>query len=205
VSGGAQMRRLIRARLSVELFLSILCLLGIPWALLGQAQPQTSLPPKTAIHVRLIHQLDSIRTQDEGIFAATLSDPVVVDDRTVFARGTEAIGRVREVQKSNLQHPASITLELTEVAGVSIRTSPLRINWKASLLDHLKPLGADGSAISSLSGIAWEGRGGGGGIGFSIDGGNGTAAHYRRVGNELVLPAGTALVFKSEHKGTRQR
>lgn len=199
------MRRLIWNRLIVALLLNLAYLLETSWPILGRTQRHTLLPTNTAIHVRLTHQLDTISTQAEEIFFGTLSKSVVIDDRLVFACGTKVIGRVREVASSgHLQRLSSITLELTDLSGMSIRTKSLRIDGRAHLLRDVRLIGIDARAGAPLGGVAWVGSGAGSGFGIGAD--SRTPAYRLTDDNEIVLPAETVLVFYSlEIKSIRKR
>jgi hypothetical protein len=60
----------------------------------------TSLPEGTPIPVRLERALSSASGHAGDTFKATVDEPVVIDGRTLIARGTPATGRVLEAKPS---------------------------------------------------------------------------------------------------------
>jgi hypothetical protein len=60
----------------------------------------TKLPEGTPIPIRLQHPLSSASSHAGDAFSATIDEPVVIDSRTLVARGTPATGRVLEAKPS---------------------------------------------------------------------------------------------------------
>ncbi len=159
-----------------------------------------SIPPGTQIQIRLLDKLDTGEAKPGQSFSATVAQPVVVGGRTVLARGARVSGQVMEVVSSGrLKKPASITLELTRVAGTSLRTQPLRIDEKSHLVRNAELIGGGAGAGALIGGLAGGKKGAL--IGAAVGAGAGTATAYMTGKKEIVLPAEMALTFVSEGAG----
>lgn len=158
------------------------------------AEAGQAIPSGTQIQVRLLNKLDTGEAQSGQTFVTTVAQPVVVGGKTVLARGARVNGRVTEaVSSGRLKRPASITLELTQAAGVPLRTDPLRIDGKSHLLRNAALIGG-GAAAGALIGGAAGGKKGAA-IGATVGAGAGTATAYMTGKKEIVLPAEMALTF----------
>ena len=184
------MRRWIWERSAVKWLLSLLCLAGTSWPLPGQSPIQTSLPANTAVHVRLDHQLATNKTKAGETFSGALAEPLAAGGRTLFPAGTKVAGRVSEAVGCGPHQTATLSLELTEVGSMAIRTSLLRFREKENILHNVKLKGTDSS---------------GGTIGFGIEISGGTANHYRTENHEILIPEGTVLVFNSQKDRTPRK
>ncbi len=197
------MRNFLHVLYTSVLTSAVLCLAA---ATVGAARA-ASIPSGTEIHVRLQNQLDTGQTNSGQTFSATVTEPVVVSGRTLLARGARVNGRVVEaVGSGRLKRPASITLELTQVAGSSISTEPLRIDAKSHLLRNVGIIGGE-TAAGAIIGSAADGKKGAA-VGAAIGAGAGTATAYMTGKKEIVLPVETALTFVvagSSAEGGRER
>ncbi len=157
------------------------------------------VPAKTPFHVTLDQALASNRSSPGDHFAATVSEPVVVDGRVVIPRGAHVQGRVldarpsgRLVGRAHLQ----LALESVEVNGKSyeIRTgSSFRVG-----ADHrrwnLATIGGTGGGGLFLGALAGGAKGAL--IGGPIGAGAGTAAAYFAGKRDVRLSVETPLQFK---------
>ncbi len=82
----------------------------------NRSEPVT-LPENTAIHVTLDQAVSSNRSNPGDHFEATVSEPVVIDGKTVIPQGTQAEGLVVDAHKSGrLIGRARLQLALQSVA-----------------------------------------------------------------------------------------
>src|SRR5260221_6314986 len=82
----------------------------------NRSEPVT-LPENTAIHVTLDQAVSSNRSNPGDHFEATVSEPVVIDGKTVIPAGTQAEGLVVDAHKSGrLIGRARLQLALQSVA-----------------------------------------------------------------------------------------
>ncbi len=152
------------------------------------------MPSGTQVQVRLAQKLETGETQTGQTFSATVAQPVVVNGKTVLAKGARVNGRVMEaVSSGRLKGKASITLELTQAGGATVHTEPLRIDGKSHLLRDAGLIGG-GTAAGALIGAATGGKKGAA-IGAVVGAGAGTATAYITGKQEIALPAEMALTF----------
>jgi hypothetical protein len=153
-----------------------------------RATPAT-LPEETAIHVRLNQAVTSDQSRPGDHFTASVSQPIVLDNKTVVPVGAEVEGLVVDAQHSGrLRGRARLNLALESVyvngTEYQIRTnSAVRVGGK-----HKK------------RNIAWIAGGGGGGalIGAIAAGGKGAL-----IGGPIGAGAGTAVAFFTGKKDIR--
>ncbi len=173
-----------------SLFLGLVLLLF--WlAPMGLAQ---SIKPGTEIHVRLLDQLETGKTQLGQDFRATVAEPVRSGGRTILPRGTTVHGRVTDVVSSGrLKRPASISLQLTDTGRVAVSTETVQIDGKSHAVRNVELIGGGAAAGAILGGVAGGGKGAA--IGTAVGAGAGTATAYLTGKQEIVLPAETLLTF----------
>lgn len=165
-----------------------------PMIAAGQRRQITSVPSGTEIKIRLLDQLHTGETETGQTFTGTVLQPVVVAGRTILAKDAKVSGRAVEVVSSGrLKRPASITLELTQAGGRSIRTEPLRIDGKSHLLRNVGLIGGGAAAGAVIGGIAGGKKGAA--IGAAVGAGAGTATAFMTGAKEIVLPVETELPF----------
>ena len=153
-----------------------------------------SVAPQTRIQVRLNEKLETGQAQSGQTFSGTIARSVTVGGRVVLARGTRVKGRVVEaVSSGRLKRPASITLELTQVGGASIRTEPLRLDEQSHVVRNAELIGG-GAATGTLLGAAAGGKKGAA-VGAAAGAGAGSAVAYFTGKKEIVLPPETWLTF----------
>jgi hypothetical protein len=174
-----------------SLFSGLLWLLFFCLAPTGSAQ---SMKPGTEIRVQLIDRLDTGKTQAGEEFSATLAEPVRLENEAVWPKGTEVRGRVVEVVSSGrLQRPASITLQLTQIANSPVETETEQIDGKSHAGRNVALIGGSAAAGAILGAIAGGAKGAV--IGTAAGAGAGTVTAAATGKQEIVLPAETPLVF----------
>jgi hypothetical protein len=170
------------------LLATVLGLAATKWP--RRADPMT-LPELTAIHVTLDQAVASNQNRPGDHFDATVSEPVVIDGKTVISQGAHAEGLVVDARESGrLRGRARLQLALQSVVvngqNYDIRTtSSPRIGG-----DHKK------------RNLAWIGGGAGGGalIGAVAAGGKGAL-----IGGPVGAAAGTTVALMTGKKDIKLR
>jgi hypothetical protein len=167
-------------------------------ALANRPDPVT-LAEGTPIHVRLDNTVDSNRSRSGDEFAATVADPVVLDNKTVIPQGSTAKGLVVDAkQGGHLSGVPRLRLELTSVElngkAYDLRTTSGFRSGKNHNLHNLKWIG--GGAGGGLLIGALAGGGKGALIGGPVGAGVGTAVAYFTGKKDIRLPAETPLTFR---------
>src|SRR5258706_8075182 len=144
------------------------------------------LPEHTAIRVTLDQSLATNRSRPGDHFAATVSEPVLVDGRTVIPKGAHAEGLVVDARKSGrLKGRARLELALQSVEGdgqnydvrTMVRTRVGRDHKKRNL------------------GLMGGGAGGG-----RLIGALGAGGHGARIGGPIGLGGGANGVLRAGKK-----
>jgi hypothetical protein len=177
--------------------LALVATLGATHAM-SRPDPVT-VPEATAIHVTLNNAVASDRSRPGDHFEATVSDPVVIDGKTVIPEGAQATGLVVDARHSGrLMGRARLQLALETVnlngSSYQIRTaSDVRVGGKHK--DRNLVLIGGGAGGGMLIGAIAAG-GNGALIGGPIGAGVGTAAVLITRMKDIHLPAETPLKFK---------
>ena len=165
--------------------------LGIAAASLPNRAEPMVIPESTAIHVTLEQALASNQSRPGDHFEATVSEPVIVDGKTVIPQGASAEGLVVDARPSGrLMGRAHLQLALESVAvdgeNYGVRTSS---KWRSGG-DHKK------------RNWAWIGGGAGGGalIGALAGGGKGAL-----IGGPIGAGAGTTVALLTGKKDIHLR
>ena len=170
-------------------------------SLANRADPVT-LPEGTAVHVRLDHSLASNQARSGDEFAATVSEPVVMEGKTVIPEGASVKGRVVDARESGrLMGVPRLRLALTEVdvggKPYELRTSStFRVghSHKKRNLLWIGGSAAGGTAIGAIAGGAKGAL-----IGGPVGAGAGTAVAFLTGKKDIRLPAETPLTFRLSH------
>jgi hypothetical protein len=165
--------------------------LGIAAASLPNRAEPMVIPESTAIHVTLEQALASNQSRPGDHFEATVSEPVIVDGKTVIPQGASAEGLVVDARPSGrLMGRAHLQLALESVAvggeNYGVRTSS---KWRSGG-NHKK------------RNWAWIGGGAGGGalIGALAGGGKGAL-----IGGPIGAGAGTTVALLTGKKDIHLR
>jgi hypothetical protein len=150
-----------------------------------------TVPELTPIHVTLDQAVTSNQSRPGDHFEATISEPVVVDGKTLIPQGAHAEGIVVDAKPSGrLMGRARLQLALQSV-DVSGQPYDLRTTSSARIgRDHKK------------RNWAWIGGGAGGGalIGAAAAGGKGAL-----IGGPIGAAAGTTVAFVTGHRDIKLR
>ncbi len=168
-------------------------------ATLRDGSDPMTLPEHTAIHVTLDQALATNQSRPGDHFDATVSEPVVVDGKTVIPQGAHAEGLVVDARQSGrLMHRARLQLALQTVAvngqNYDVRTiSKPRIgrDHKKRNWEWIGGGAAGGAVIGALAG-----GGTGALIGGPIGAGAGTTVALLTGKKDIKLRAETPLKFE---------
>jgi hypothetical protein len=190
-----------------------LMVVGIFVVVTSAAWAQTSLPTGTALKMKLETTLASFSNHAGDPFQARITEPVVVDGKTVIPIGTTVQGRVTKTSQPR-RVAGKPTIALFPEALVMPNGDRIVLN--ATLVDTSMRRGTDVNNEGQFKGAGHDGKditeigmGTGGGmlIGGLAGGGEGvliggaigagaTVTHWLSKHRSATLPAGTELVME---------
>jgi hypothetical protein len=179
----------------------------------GFASAQTALPTGTAVKMKLETTLATFSSKAGDPFSARVTEPVVIDGKTVIPIGTTVEGRVT---KANEPRRIAGKPTIAIFPENLILPNGDRFMLNASLVDTNARHGSDVNTEGQFKGAGHDGKdltevgmGTGGGmiIGGVADGGKGlliggtvgatvTVAHWLAKHRSAMLPAGTEMVME---------
>jgi hypothetical protein len=185
---------------------SLVLIASFAWA-------QTALPTGTAVKMKLETTLATFSSKAGDPFSARVTEPVVVDGKTVIPIGATVDGRVTKVNEPR-RVAGKPTIAIFPESLVLPNGDKFTLN--ATLIDTNRGRGTDVNTEGQFKGTGHDGKdlteigmgtGGGmllgglagGGKGFLIGGAVGataTVAHWLGKHRSAMLPAGTELVME---------
>jgi hypothetical protein len=160
---------------------------------------EVTLPPGTAITVRLSSAVGSKLSANGDHFSATVAAPVQVDGKVVLPAGAEALGKVAEaVPQGRFKGAAVLRLVLETVTldkdSYDVQTSSISRYQKGKGKRTATFIGGGAGGGALIGGLAGGGKGAL--IGALLGGGAGTAGAAYTGEKEIVMPAESTLSFK---------
>jgi hypothetical protein len=162
------------------------------------SKKEITIPEGAQFEVTLDESLASNRNHSGDSFAASLSQPVLADGKTVIPAGAHVAGRVVDAKDSGRLHvPArlSVALSSVEVDGQSydIDTNTIGQTGKNHNKRNLAFIGGGAAGGALIGGLAGGGKGAL--IGSAIGAGAGTAGAAATGKKDISMPAETHLRF----------
>ncbi|HVP43842.1 MAG TPA: hypothetical protein VMS96_10445 [Terriglobales bacterium] len=181
--------------------------------------PSPTIPAGTVLQVRVIDNLSSGKSTAGQIFHGTLSEPVVVNGKTLYAKGADVAGKVVSAKGSGrLSDPGVLVLALTSVSDAShttnLKTEPFEIKGQSHTKSNVTKIGGGAAAGAIIGAIAGGGKGAAIGAGVGAAAGTGVAAATGKkeaiVESEAILAwtvtsstAGTAATTSAQAAASR--
>ncbi|HEV8493145.1 MAG TPA: hypothetical protein VGR76_12785 [Candidatus Angelobacter sp.] len=159
---------------------------------------RVSVPTGTRLTIRTIDSIDSDRNRVGDKFAATLDQPLYVNDVLVVPKGADVYGRLEEAKEAgHLAGKAQLRLSLTGIVvngqTYALSTGDYELSGKSRTANTAKKVGG-GAAVGALIG-AVVGGGKGAAIGAGVGAGAGTAVQVATQGEQVHVPSETLLEF----------
>ncbi|HEU5450567.1 MAG TPA: hypothetical protein VFU76_01200 [Terriglobales bacterium] len=163
---------------------------------LASAAAAQTVPAGTPLNVRIIENLSSDKSNVGDAFHGTLAEPLVVNGRTVLAKGTDVSGTVTRAHPSGrLSDPGVLELTLNSVNTASglypISAPPLLLKGESHTKSNVTKIGGGAAAGAILGGIFGGGKGAAIGAGAGAAAGTGVAAATgkkdTRIESEAIL------------------
>src|SRR5215467_10692868 len=165
---------------------------------LFETKKEITIPEGSPFEVTLDETLASNRNHAGDNFAASLSQPIVQDGKTIIPAGAHVAGRVVDAKDSGRLHvPArlSVALSSVEVDGKSyeIDTTTIGRTGQNHNKRNLGFIGGGAAGGALIGGLAGGGKGAL--IGGAIGAGAGTAGAAATGKKDISFPAETRLRF----------
>ena len=157
-----------------------------------------TIPQGTTVIVRMIDGIDSETNKAGEEFAASVSQPVVVDEHIVIRKGADA--RVRLINSKTAGKMTGKSELEVELVGLAIGSQTFAVESTgiakagASRTTRTAQTVGGGAALGGLIG-AIAGKGKGAAIGAAIGAGAGTAVQVLTKGEQVKIPSETQLEF----------
>ncbi len=158
-----------------------------------------TVPEGTHLSVTIDETLVSDKVRAGDSFAASISEPVVVEGKTVIPKGAKVVGRVVDAKESGRLHaPArlSLTLASVEVGGKTyeLETNSFGETGKGHGKRNAEFIGGGAAAGALLGGILGGGKGAA--IGAAAGAGAGTGGAAATGKKEITIPAESHIKFE---------
>jgi hypothetical protein len=165
---------------------------------LFESKREITIPEGAQLEVTLDESLASNRSHTGDSFAASLSQPVVEDGKTIIPAGAHVAGRIVDAKDSGRLHvPArlSVALSSVEVSGTSydIETNTISKTGENHDKRNLGFIGGGAAGGALIGGLAGGGKGAL--IGSAVGAGAGTAGAAATGKKDISLPVETHLRF----------
>jgi hypothetical protein len=157
------------------------------------------IPQGTRLRIALINGVSTTKSSPGDEFMASITEPVIVDGKTVLEKGTKVRGKVTDVQESGrVKGRASIRMVLTDIVRdggktVSISTKPFIAVAENTKKRDATVIGGGTGIGALIGGIAGGGKGAA--IGAAVGAGAGTGTVLATKGKDLNYRPETKLSF----------
>lgn len=153
-----------------------------------------NIPAGTQLQVRISESLSSEKAAAGDAFHGTLTAPVVVNGKTLFAKGAEVTGEVVKVERSGrLSNPGELHLSLRTVSNgrrtFVVAAEPFVIKGQSHTKSNLTKIGGGAAAGAIIGAMAGGGKGAAIGAGVGAAAGTGVAAATGKKNAEVESEA----------------
>lgn len=187
----------------------ILIFLGCAGLFAPQAfSASATLPPNTALQVRIDERISSDSAKVGDVFHGKLAQPVIVQGKTLFEKGTDVTGQVLQQHSSGrLSSPGQLTLALTSIRGGWFRSydlsvTPVVITGGSHTKSNIAKIGGGAAAGAVVGGVAAGGKGVA--LGAGVGAGAGTVVAATTGKREAVIEAEAVVTWFTPGAPTRQ-
>jgi len=164
-----------------------------------KVEQKVTVPAGTKLRVVLLEAVSSDKSQVGDQFLTSLTEPVIVDGKTVIAKGTKIRGRVVDAAESGrVKGRAMLQLTLTQIVrdegkSLSISTKPYTAVAEATKKRDTAIIGGGAGLGAAIGAITGGGKGAA--IGAAVGGGAGTGTVLATKGKEIRFGAERPLSF----------
>jgi len=156
------------------------------------------VPAGTTLIVATSDAIGTDKNKAGDAFTAAIAEPVVIDGKTVFPKGTKVQGKIETLDEpGKVKGKAALSLVLTQVAlkdkTLTIATEPFSAEADSNKKKDAAKV-AGGAGIGAVVG-AIAGGGKGAAIGAAVGGGAGTTAVLVTKGDQLKIDPETRINF----------
>ncbi len=157
-----------------------------------------TVPTGTRLTVRTVDAIDSDKNRVGDKFAATLDQPLYVNELLVVPKGADVYGRLEEAKEAgHLAGKSQLRLSLTGIVvngqTYALSTGDYELSGKSRTANTAKKVGG-GAAVGAVIG-AIVGGGKGAAVGAGVGAGAGTAVQVATQGDQVRVPSETLLEF----------
>jgi hypothetical protein len=162
------------------------------------AGDRVTVPTGTRLTVRTVDAIDSDKNHVGDKFAATLEQPLYVNELLVAPKGADVYGRLEEAKEAgHLAGKAQLRLSLTGIVvngqTYALSTGDYELSGKSRTANTAKKVGGGAAAGAVLGAIIGGGKGAA--IGAGVGAGAGTAVQVATKGEQVHVPSETLLEF----------
>lgn len=156
------------------------------------------IPEGTVLSVRMIDSIDSAKNNVGDVFQATLATPIVIDGKTVAAKGDDVEGHVVAAKSGGkFAGRPEMSLQLTKltVGGreYQLKTSEFATHGASRGKETAAAVGGGAAVGAIIGGIAGGGKGAA--IGAAAGAGAGTGVQAIRKKGEVKVPSESVIDF----------
>lgn len=183
----------------------IVSFLVIAIATLPLSAATATLRPGARLHVRITERLSSDTAKPGDTFHGILAQPVVVNGKTLFEKGTDVKGQVIQATRSGrLNSPGELQLALTSISNgwfssSQLAVQPLVIKGESHTKNNITKIGGGAAAGAIVGGAAAGGKGAA--IGSGIGAGGGTVVAAATGRHEAVVESEALLTWTTVAAG----
>jgi hypothetical protein len=153
-----------------------------------------AIPAGRQVRVRLAQSISSASARTGEAWEGTLASDVVVNGKTVAAKGAPVRGKIAEAKSSGrLSSPGILKLRVTSIGGLPVQTGVIARQGASHKGRNTKAIGGTAAAGAIIGAIAGGGKGAA--IGAGAGAAAGTAGAAATGKKDVHLPVETVLTF----------